>query len=306
MSRIIPNSAGATLALALIACSDSASNTGSMEVLDASTVNDAASGDAAPEGASGLPPTGTLPAVEDPWQPGPFTPITVETTGPDDAYTLFHPEQLAPDGVRNPIVVWGNGGGTMPSLYTTLPHLASHGFVVIAANSTTVSGELLTAGLDWVFEQNDDPESVLYEKLDTEHVGAMGYSLGSLAVYQMIEDPRLVTTIHASGGIIGDGDRSPVLNEPGPTAYFCDGEDTKANCDGDYETVEVPVFYGTLLDAVHITVFLPPYVERVNGATVAWFRWYLMADETQRSVFLGEDCTLCEDPNWSVQAKNWE
>jgi hypothetical protein len=100
--------------------------------------------------------------------------------------------------------------------------------------------------------------------------------------------------------------RDPVLKEPGPTAYFCDGMDTKANCDGDYAAVKAPVFYGTLLEAVHITVFLPPFVERVNGATTAWFRWHLMDDVTQRSVFLGNDCTLCRDTNWIVQSKNWD
>jgi hypothetical protein len=133
----------------------------------------------------------------------------------------------------------------------------------------------------------------------------MGYSLGSLAIYDIIEDSRLVTTIHASGGII-NGPRDAVLAEPGPTAYFCDGMDTKANCDGDYAVVEAPVFYGTLLEAVHITVFLPPFVARVNGAATAWFRWQLMSDTTQRRVFLGDDCTLCTDPNWTVQRKNWD
>lgn len=154
--------------------------------------------------------------------------------------------------------------------------------------------------------QNGTPDAELYDKLDAQSIGAMGYSNGSLSIYQMIDDPRLVTTIHAAGGIMGNGARDAVLKEPGPTAYFCDGMDTKANCDGDYEVVEVPVFYGTLLGAQHVTVFLPPFVERVNGAAVAWFRWYLMGDETQRSVFLGDDCKLCQDPNWTVQSKNWD
>src|SRR5688500_15778664 len=91
------------------------------------------------------PPTGIFPAIEDPWAHGPYTPVTVTEAGPDRVYTLFRPEQLGPGGVRNPIVVWGNGGGTTPSFYTTLPHLASHGFVVIAANTTLVSGSLLRA-----------------------------------------------------------------------------------------------------------------------------------------------------------------
>ncbi len=266
---------------------------------------DAAADAVAPADSGGgdIPITGTFPPVDDPWAPGPYTANTVDLTGPGAAYTLYHPTDLAPNGVLNPIITWGNGGATVPALYPMLPFFATHGFVVIAANSPMASGQGLSDGVDWLIQQNGDPSSEFYGKLDTEKIGAMGYSMGSLAVYEMLDYPNLVTTVHMSGGLIGDS--SQAANEPGPTCYISDPADTKANCDSDYAVVTVPVFYGSLLGANHVAMMLPPYSDLIAGAATAWFRWFLMEDESQRSVFVGADCQLCQDPAWSVQQKNW-
>ncbi len=284
------------------------SDTGSMAVVDASNdgmiVQDEDAAD--DEG-----PRFDLPILEG---EGPFTAVTVLETGPGEVNTLFHPEQLAADNTPNPIIVWGNGGGTSPDWYAMLPFLATHGFVVIAPNNTMVTGPELRAALDWVIEQNEDQSSKFYNKLDTDNIGAMGYSNGSLAVYAMLDaedPPDLVTTVHVSGGIWEDRPMDPVFKEPGPTAYLCDDtpvaeEGTKENCDRDFEAVEVPCFYGSILGAIHIQVPFEPYMGRIARAATAWFQWHLMGDESKESVFLGDDCELCQDPNWGVQRKNWE
>src|SRR5438046_9469928 len=103
-------------ALTLAACDADHKTANAPKEADAGTPPDADSGG----------PSSPFPASGDPWVIGPFSTVTVENTGPDGTYTVFHPEELAPGGARNPIIVWGNGGGTTPSFYTTLPHLASH------------------------------------------------------------------------------------------------------------------------------------------------------------------------------------
>lgn len=287
---------------------DKSSDTGSMAVADAS--NDGMivqNEDAADEGG----PRFNLPTLDG---EGPFTAVTVLETGPGNVNTLFHPEELAADDTPNPIIVWGNGGGTAPDWYAMLPFLATHGFVVIAPNNEFVSGPELRAALDWIIEQNDDQSSNFYNKLDTEHVGAMGYSNGSLAVYDMLDaedPPDLVTTVHVSGGTWEDQPMDPVLKEPGPTAYLCDDTPldqggTKENCDRDFEVVEVPCFYGSLLGAIHVQVPFEPFMGRIARAATAWFQWHLMGDGSKESVFLGDDCEMCQDSYWSVQRKNWE
>jgi predicted dienelactone hydrolase len=134
--------------------------------------------------------TGVFPPVDDVWADGPYTPITVNNTGPASAYTLFYPQELAPDGALNPILSWGNGAATNPSLYPNLlPHLASHGFVIIAANSSYVTGADIVSGIDWLIEQNQTPASPFYQKLDQDKVAAFGYSLGALEISKSLESP---------------------------------------------------------------------------------------------------------------------
>ena len=98
----------------------------------------------------------------------------------------------------------------MPSAYRVLlGHLASHGFVVIASNSPNVAQGTpapMLAGVTWVIEQNADPTSVLYQRIDTTHVGATGHSQGGFATMTAGADARVGTIAPIagwSGGISG-------------------------------------------------------------------------------------------------------
>src|ERR1700712_5102330 len=88
-------------------------------------------------GGSNEPPSGgsVFPAVTDPSADGPYKTKTVTGAGPGSNYTIFQPDPLGAEGVKHPVLTWGNGGSTTPDWYSMLPHLATHGFVVIAANT---------------------------------------------------------------------------------------------------------------------------------------------------------------------------
>jgi hypothetical protein len=228
----------------------------------------------------------------------------VQNTAPNNAYTLFYPTELAPNGALNPIVSWGNGGGTTPGLYPMLPHLATHGFVVIASNASSATGPLLKAGIDWVVQQNEDSASPLYHKLDTKNVSGVGYSLGGLATYAIADDPRFVTIVIISGANMTD--KSPVMKLHTPTAYFCTADSaSKGNCDGDFAVVTAPSFYGVMLGTGHVDVVtVTSTSNKVSKATTGWLRWQQMRDQTQKATFVGPDCALCKDSMWTVMQKN--
>src|SRR6185369_5163486 len=57
----------------------------------------------------------------------------------------------------------------------------------------------MVAGVTWVLEQNDDPSSELYQRIDTAHVGATGHSQGGFATTTAGGDSH-VTTIFALCG----------------------------------------------------------------------------------------------------------
>ena len=51
--------------------------------------------------------------------------------------TAYRPSTLGQNGVTHPVILWGNGTGSSPSTYAgLLRHLASHGFIVVAANTS--------------------------------------------------------------------------------------------------------------------------------------------------------------------------
>jgi hypothetical protein len=66
--------------------------------------------------APGLPPVGTGFAATGPYQ------VTVQT---DSAHTYYSPATLGQNGVKHPIILWGNGTGTTPPIYATSPPTGS-------------------------------------------------------------------------------------------------------------------------------------------------------------------------------------
>ena len=236
--------------------------------------------------------------------------MTVMNTGPGGTYTIYRPAELAPGGAKNPIVGWMSGGGSTPSQYTLLPHLATHGFVVVASNTApgvgteAKLGMEIIAGIDWILAEAAKSDSPYRDKLDSSKIASMGYSMGALATTMIGGDPRLTTTIHISGGNMVT-ERIKMLHAP--AAFLCgaSGVDIAgAGCATDFEVATVPVFYGVFNGGDHLAVRTQPYAERIRMVVTAWLRWQLMGDATLAPLFVGDQCTLCKDANWTVKQKN--
>jgi dienelactone hydrolase len=233
---------------------------------------------------------------------GPFMSMTVMNSGPSNGYMLFFPKELGRDGLKHPIVTWGNGAGSTPGGYTLLPRLATHGFVVIASNSSSVTGALLKGGIDWLITENGREGSMFKDKLDPNQVAAMGYSLGSLATFDTAADARIKTTVHISGGSMN---KSVVANLHGPAAFYCgnDSDIAYSNCESDFAMTKVPTIYANFPGG-HGGV-IGAQAAQISKATVGWLRWRLMGDKTLDAMFIGPDCTLCKDSAWDkVQQKS--
>jgi dienelactone hydrolase len=258
-------------------------------------------------------PSSTFPAVDDVAAAGPYKIKSYSAGGPDGNYTIHQPDPLGANGVKHPLLTWGNGGGTTPDLYALLPHLASHGFVVIAANTVpqigaeAALGMDMLEGIDWLIAQADS-DGEYKGKLDTAHVAALGYSMGGLATFTIVGDPRWTTTVHISGGNMGNG-AARIAKAHAPMFWSCGETDiAQANCQADFEAVtSQSVVYGTLLGADHFGILLPPADAKIRAATTAWLRYYLMDDQVWKTTFAGADCGLCKDSaNWSVLKKNYD
>jgi dienelactone hydrolase len=299
---------------------------------NAGAVANASAGTTATAGASGAttatagtaaPPDNgpRFPSVTDFTGPGPYKSTTVSNTGPNRGYTVYRPDMLAPGGAKNPIVGWMSGGSTDPTAYPLLPHLATHGFVVVASNTTpgvgeeVMLGKEIIAGIDWAIMENQRADSEFFGKLDETKIASMGYSMGALATFTIAKDPRLTTTIHISGGNM---ETERVKNLHAPAAFFCgipgdancnilstDCDIAAANCDTDYASAVTPVFYANFPGG-HLGILTAPNQDTIGTEVTAWLHWKLMQDAALETRFMGADCTVCKDSKWKkVQQKNF-
>jgi hypothetical protein len=273
----------------------------------AGTASAGVSGGAA--GATGVAPGPSFPSVTDLGADGPYPAMTVQRTGPNGTYTVYRPTQLAPGGAKHPIVGWMSGGSTTPTAYPMLPHLATHGFVVVASNTAPSLGEEealgkeIIAGIDWALAENANASSPFFEKLDATKIASMGYSMGALATTTIAGDPRLTTTVHISGGNMVT---ERIKMAHAPAAFICgaSGVDIAgANCATDFEAATVPVFYGVFNGGDHLGVLTSPYSARIEVVVTGWLRWQLMSDASLKPMFVGDQCTVCKDMNWTVKQK---
>jgi hypothetical protein len=240
-----------------------------------------------------LGPGQTLPPVTDYTKMGPFPTITATGSGPDGMYTLVRPTNLGDGGFKHPPLTWGNGITTTPATYPILlSTVASHGFVIIASDSSSVTTQMMTAGLDWLIKQNDEAGSPMFGKLDTSRAVAMGYSLGGGGALGASAHPKVIATIamHPAPGF--GAAHAPVLLFTGTNDTIC----APALVMSAYSGLTVPALMATLEGADHLEPVLTG--GRELGPSIAWLRLWVYNDEGAKGYFYGANCQLCMAP-WS-------
>lgn len=256
-------------------------------------------GAAAGTGADAAPGT-PFPDVSDYAMPGPYEFEREANVGPEGAFTLFRPRELGRDGVKHPIVTWGNGTGANPDGYAgLLEHLASHGFIVIASNSPNVgSGMEMLEGVEWVRAEHARSGSVMFGHIDTQRVGATGHSQGGVGACACGEDARLTTIVALQGASRCMTNRL----EGRPALLLAGGMDGAVSPDrveAWFDALDGPAMFGVLRSAGHLTG--SGDAGGFRRPITAWFRYHLMSDQAARPLFYGTDCGLCADPEWTVK-----
>jgi hypothetical protein len=243
-------------------------------------------------------PNQKLPAVTNYDAVGPFPAREASSsTGPGGAYTIFQPTNLNANGFKFIPATWGNGITTTPQFYPWLSTVASHGFVIIAANTSTVTAADMTSGLDWLIAQNDMPGD-LQGKLDTSRAVCIGYSLGGGASVSCGSHPKVIATIamHPAAGL--------PIGLHGPLLLFSGTNDTVCVPETFVQPVftgaTVPTFFGMLDGADHLE---PVLGGRETAPFIAWLRLWVFGDEGAKPFFYGADCKLCKAPWTKPQSK---
>ncbi|MHA6491995.1 poly(ethylene terephthalate) hydrolase family protein [Pseudomonas borbori] len=236
---------------------------------------------------------------------GPYA-TTDRSEGPN--CRVYRPSTLGLNGVRHPIILWGNGTGTGPSTYAgLLSHWASHGFVVAAAETSNAgSGRDMIACLDYLVTENQSTYGTYAAKLNTGRVGTSGHSQGGGGSIMAGRDQRVRVTAPIQPYTIGLGHEvSSQRQQQGPMFLMSGGGDTIAipylNAQPVYQRANVPVFWGERRLVSH---FEPVGSGgEYRSPTTAWFRYHLMDDQSARGTFYGSRCSLCTSFQWTTQRK---
>jgi hypothetical protein len=245
---------------------------------------------------------GVFPTVTSFENRGPFATTSTNANN----CTIFRPTQLGQGGVTHPVIIWGNGTGASPSSYSALlTHLASHGFIVAAANTSNAgNGSQMLACLTLVINQNGTAGSALFQRVDVNRVGASGHSQGGAGTIMAGRDARVKATAPIQPyirAIPGGGtfSNASIGQQRGPMFLVSGSSDTIAVPN----THQRPVFNGTNVEVVWATRTGATHFETVGdagdfrGPVTAFFRRELMDDGTTARAFP-------PGAGWTVQTRN--
>lgn len=172
-----------------------------------------------------------------------------------------------------------------------------------------VNGDDLIAAIDWLEGEAADSDSRFYNKVNVSGVAAMGMSCGGMMSYGASADPRVVSVGIWNSGLFAP-DEEIYNGIHGSVIIVTGGESDIAYANGlrDFQDLpaDVPVFYGAYPSVGHGGTYNQDNGGAYGEAIVPWLKWQLMGDTSDetRGYFVGDDCVLCQDPNWVTDSRS--
>lgn len=224
-------------------------------------------------------------------------------------YEVYYPTALEIGSEKYPVIVSANGSGVRASRYPALlEHYASWGFIVIGnEHDTSFAGDSTDACLAYLIAQNENPNSVLYQRVDLENIGVVGHSQGGVGVFNAITAQPHSSVYKAAVSL------SPVPLESAKAINWT------------YEpgkvTIPIMVLAGTENDTIDLEPMQqlyslvnsdkvmarrsntnhPEMLYSADGYVTAWFMWQLQADEEAAKAFVGDDAEILTNPLYQDQ-----
>jgi dienelactone hydrolase len=194
----------------------------------------------------------------------------------------------------------------------TPPGPGAPGFAVPPA---ATNAESLREAIDWALAENSRPGSPYFGRINPKWIAVSGWSCGGLQALQIAADPRVhAVIIHNSGIFPGGANPIPGMDISKqalralhtPVLYILGGPTDIAYANGmdDFTQINnVPVMVANL-NVGHGGTFMEANGGRAASVAASWLDWQLKGDAQAGKRFIGRDCGLCRDPDWTVQRKN--
>jgi dienelactone hydrolase len=257
-------------------------------------------------------------------------------------HVVYRPTDLAAlGGTKLGVVAWGNGGCSDDGASSRfhLLEIASHGYLVIASGRILSGpgappreprpdaqpGQIppprtqpsdLSEAVDWALAESQRTGSPYFGRIDPALVAYSGWSCGGLQALQVAKDPRIKTLVLHNTGVLNDGPgaipgmdvRKDVLQTlHTPALYILGGPKDIAYPNGmdDFKRIaHVPVAVANL-QVGHGGTFNEPNGGAAASVAVSWLDWQLRGDAQSGKRFVGDDCGLCKESQWSLERKQF-
>lgn len=210
--------------------------------------------------------------------------ITKKAEAPIKKYTIYYPEIIEQDNKKYPLILMVNG-----------------------------TGETTIKTLQYMLAENDNPNSIFYQKIDIDNIGITGFSQGGAAVFNAITKYEESTLFKAAAPL------SPVSEAMTALATDYTYDSSKVKCpililtgtEGDFETKTVIPL--ELLKQQYDKITAPKVMARrtgmdhdhmmysAGGYVIAWFRWQLMNDQKAAGAFVGDNPELLTNKMYQDQ-----
>ena len=241
--------------------------------------------------------------------------FTAKAEDPIKKYTVYYPEKLESSDQKYPMLIVVNGTGFKATKYEPEFELyASWGFIAVGnQDKGTGSGQTTIKTLKYMLEQNDNPDSVFYHKIDVDNIGITGFSQGGAAVFNVLTKFEEAKYFKAAAPL------SPVQEAGSHTMTDYGYDITGVKCpvlllagtEGDFEvkTVIPPEEMFNMYNRLTVPKVMARRIGMdhdhmmysAGGYVIAWFRWQLMGDEEAAKAFMGESPELLTNPMYQDQ-----
>ncbi|MDO4414773.1 MAG: alpha/beta hydrolase [Erysipelotrichaceae bacterium] len=239
---------------------------------------------------------------------------------------FWYPAELEKNDNKYPVIMVVNASGTPAASYEPFfERLASWGFIVVGnEDPQTGTGETASITLDCVM--NLPADHILYDRMDQENMGIIGYSqggAGALAAVSEYENGKMYKTIFTGSAAYqfmagnfgwhydvtkiripyfmtaGTG-KSDDKGVKDPTKEYGGVSPLSALIEN-YEQVpeDVMKIRARAAGAEHEEMLM-----RTDGYMTAWMLYQLQGNEEAGKAFLGEDAEILHNSNWQDIDKN--
>ncbi len=240
------------------------------------------------------------------------------TVGTPGMWTTGEPKKA-----KLPVLVFCNGGcmDTSIGYENMLTDIASYGYVVVAIGELQMMAQhekdqhtpssMVQRALDWISQQEADPSSPYYNKIDAGRIAAAGHSCGGAQVLANAADPRLKTYLILNAGMgkmsMADADAKSLKNLHGPILYLVGGTTDVAwqNAQMDYKAIKkVPVVLADNTQSGHGGTYEHPNGGSNARMVRAWLDWQLKDIQDYEKLFISGDLTGY--PGFTIMQKNFK